>query len=224
MRVRVRLGVRHTVTIAISIASLAACSSHPSSFGDEPAPDAGPEAAAAAPTLTCAWLRSADNCWLAALKEATACLPDAKLAGSFDAARATCSYADATVVAFAPFPATPATGQAPAWKFAVTKKGTSCMSFESAAHVLGNHERTTLTTALGSVELRYDDGAARVTCPDGRAYDNGAFHDLLDCETGAETLPGEGWGADGALDYFWLFNGVGAAQPNDHITAWSCKS
>jgi len=201
-----------------------ACSANPSGAGDPaPTPDAGADVAAT-PTLTCAWLRSADNCWLAALKEATSCLPDAKLAGALDSVKTTCTYADATVVTFAPYPATPPQGQAPAWKFDVTKKGVACLSFDSAAHPLGNHERTTLTTPRGSVELRYDDGAAQITCPDGRTYAHPRFHDLLECEADVQTLPGEAWGSAGSLEYFWLMNGMGASDPNAHVTVWSCKS
>jgi hypothetical protein len=221
---RVRLGVR-SISVVVLAACVVACSAHPSGFDSEvPMPDAGAADVAVTPTLTCEWLRSADNCWLAALKEASGCLPDAKLAGALDATKTTCSYSNATVVTFSPYPATAVEGEAPAWKFDVTQKGIACLSFDSAAHPLGNHERTTLTTARGSVVLRYDDGAAQITCPDGRNYVHPRFHDLLGCEADVQTLPGEAWGSSGSLEYFWLMNGMGASNPNDHLTVWSCKS
>jgi hypothetical protein len=216
---------RSFAVFSLFVMFVAACSSETGSETPAtPEHDAGIDAAPAAPTMTCAWLKSADNCWLAALKEAASCLPDAKLAGALDATRSTCSYSDATMVTFSPFPPSPPSGQAPAWTFDVTKKDAPCMSFASGAHPLGNHEDTKLTTALGVVELRYDDGVAQMTCPDGKTYTHPRFHELLDCELGVQTLPGEAWGSSASSEYFWLFMGMGAVNPNDHVTVWSCKS
>lgn len=226
----VQLRVRRSSTVVAAVVAMAAaaCSSNAESTPVAPAPahehDASVDVAPAAPTMTCAWLESADNCWLAALKQASSCLPDAKLAGALDANRATCTYSDATVVSFSPSLPTAPAGRAPAWSFDVTTKGVACLSFESAAHPLGNHEATRLTTALGKVTLRYDDGVATLTCPDGNTYTHPRFHELLECELDVHTLPGEAWGDDGASKYFWLFLGMGAASPNDHLTVWSCKS
>jgi hypothetical protein len=178
-------------------------------------------------TLTCDWLASSDNCWLAALDDLHACLADGSASGVMKSDGSACSYSDGTVVTFKPsFPAPAPQGEAPAWSFSIAKKGIACAHFESEAHPLGNDTHSRLSTQSGTVDLQYVDGAATFTCPDGSTYVHPHFHDLLSCggDSGVSTLPGQASGESNSLDYFWLFYGVGSPTPNDHVVLWNCKT
>jgi hypothetical protein len=201
-----------------------ACASSTRGF-EVPQKDASVDAPSTPATLTCRWLSSpADNCWLGALEDLHACLAADGAAGVMKGDGSSCAYDGGIVVVFDPtYPSSPPQDMTPPWAFSISNKGVVCARFESAAHPLGDRERSRLTTARGTVELRYEDGAATFTCPDGRAFKNPHFHELLGCEPDVTTLPGEAWGEGGSLRYFWLFYGMGARTPNDHVTLFNCK-
>lgn len=135
-------------------------------------------------TLTCAWLKSEDNCWARALAEAETCLPPSSDVGVFDDSLQVCTYESGHVVSLAEpvvFPLDASTAVDEPWAFSIEKGGQSCLSWDQT-----NMGDLTLTTASGTVRMQGSKGHARVTCQDGKTYKTDRAVELIfTCDQGS---------------------------------------
>ncbi len=132
------------------------------------AADTSAESDAGGLPLDCAWVRDAKNCYRTFVAAVDGCLGNTATpstdVGTFDTARATCTYAGGRSVAFA-VPASTAADPADR-DFTISSGGKSCLRYVESATKGG----FTITAAAGTLTFTSVGNALSVTCPDGARY------------------------------------------------------
>ncbi len=171
--------------------------------------------------LTCEWLQSANNCWVAALEVIASCPTGLGTLSADGLSCADTSKSDTATFAPPPLPNPVSPGRLIDYQVKGDDGGASCYSASFHAPLVpagSTSADITVTTPAGCNSLVFGDTALTLTCPDGATH-TCKFADLLACH-----WPGynPGAGSKGfSVSFYWGPNALGK-NATDLVDGLSC--